>query len=39
MTKPNISDNGVTRQMTDEEYATLVASGWTDDKEIAPTAN
>jgi hypothetical protein len=29
--KPNISDDGVTREMTDEEYATLLADGWVDD--------
>ena len=31
MTKPNIQidDIGTTREMTDEEYAELVASGWT----------
>jgi hypothetical protein len=39
MKNPNISDDGVTRKMTDEEYATLLADGWTDDKETAPTAS
>jgi hypothetical protein len=31
MTNPNISDDGVIREMTDEEYATLLADGWQDD--------
>ena len=29
MTNPNISNDGVTRKMTDQEYAELLASGWT----------
>lgn len=31
MTKPNISDDGIIREMTDEEYATLLADGWIPD--------
>ncbi len=29
MTKPNIQINDEVREMTDEEYAELIASGWT----------
>ena len=33
MTKPNIQIDDEVREMTDEEYADLLASGWTPDKE------
>ena len=29
MTKPNIQIDDLVREMTDEEYADLIASGWT----------
>jgi hypothetical protein len=29
MTKPNIQIDDIVREMTDEEYAELLASGWT----------
>ena len=29
MTRPNIQINDEVREMTDEEYAELLASGWT----------
>jgi hypothetical protein len=29
MTKPNIQIDDEVREMTDEEYASLIASGWT----------
>ena len=29
MTKPNIQIDNIVREMTDEEYAELLASGWT----------
>ena len=32
MTKPNIQIDDVVREMTDEEYAELLASGWTPDE-------
>ena len=32
MTKPNIQINDEVREMTDEEYAALLASGWTPDE-------
>lgn len=31
MTNPNISDDGIIRVMTDEEYQTLLDSGWTEE--------
>ena len=33
MTKPNIQIDDEVREMTDEEYAALLASGWTPDPE------
>lgn len=37
MNKPNIQIDGLVREMTDEEYEELLASGWTwgDDSEVA----
>lgn len=29
MTRPNITIDGETREMTDEEYAALLETGWT----------
>lgn len=31
MARPNIQIDDVVRQMTDEEYAELLASGWTEE--------
>ena len=31
MNKPNIQIDDVVREMTDEEYAELLASGWTEE--------
>lgn len=31
MTKPNIQIDDTIREMTDEEYAALIASGWTEE--------
>jgi hypothetical protein len=31
MTKPNIQIDDEVREMTDEEYAELLASGWTEE--------
>ena len=33
MSKPNIQIDDVVREMTDEEYAELLASGWTETTE------
>ena len=33
MTKPNIQIDDEVREMTDEEYAELLASGWSPDGE------
>jgi hypothetical protein len=33
MSKPNIQIDDVVREMTDEEYAALLESGWTQDSE------
>jgi hypothetical protein len=33
MTRPNIQIDDIVREMTDEEYAALIESGWT---ETAP---
>jgi hypothetical protein len=33
MTKPNIQIDDEVREMTDEEYAELLASGWTETNE------
>jgi hypothetical protein len=33
MSKPNIQIDDVVREMTDEEYAALLKSGWTQDSE------
>ena len=33
MTKPNIQIDDEVREMTDEEYAELIASGWTEPNE------
>jgi hypothetical protein len=40
MTKPNIQIGDEVREMTDDEYAELLASGWTmEGTNEAPTAN
>lgn len=36
MTKPNIQIDDEVREMTDEEYAELLASGWTPDEQAEP---
>jgi hypothetical protein len=36
MTKPNIQIDDEIREMTDEEYADLLASGWTPDDTEPP---
>lgn len=33
MTRPNIQIDDVVREMTEEEYETLLASGWTPDED------
>ena len=33
MSKPNIQTDNIVREMTDEEYAELLASGWTLESE------
>ena len=33
MTRPQIQIDDEVREMTDEEYADLIASGWTPDEE------
>ena len=33
MSKPNIQIDDVVREMTDQEYAELLASGWTEQAE------
>lgn len=33
MMKPNIQIDDEVREMTDDEYAALIASGWTEDGE------
>ena len=33
MTKPNIQIDDEVREMTDEEYAELLATGWTEEPE------
>jgi hypothetical protein len=33
MTKPNIQIDDEVREMTDEEYAALLATGWTETNE------
>jgi hypothetical protein len=38
MTKPNIQIDDEVREMTDEEYAELIASGWTETNETPTTA-
>jgi hypothetical protein len=41
MTRPNIQEGNKVREMTEEEYAQLVAGGWTLEgkDEAAPTAS
>lgn len=36
MTRPNIQIDDVVREMTEEEYDALVASGWTPGDEATP---
>ena len=36
MVRPNIQIDDEVREMTDEEYAELVASGWTPGEEAEP---
>jgi hypothetical protein len=38
MTRPNIQIDDVVREMTDEEYAELLATGWTLEPETEPVA-
>lgn len=33
MTKPNIQIDDIVREMTDEEYEALLATGWTEEGE------
>jgi hypothetical protein len=33
MTKPNIQIDDVVREMTEDEYAQLIASGWTPESD------
>ena len=38
MPKPNIQIDDIVREMTDEEYAELLASGWTEEaKDETPS--
>jgi hypothetical protein len=37
MPKPNIQIDDIVREMTDEEYAELVASGWTEEADETPS--
>ena len=37
MTRPNIQIDDEVREMTDEEYAALLESGWTPGEQNAPT--
>ena len=37
MSKPNIQIDGEVREMTDEEYAELLASGWTEETNETPS--
>ena len=39
MTKPNIQIDDIVREMTDEEYAELLASGWTEANDETPSAD
>lgn len=39
MTKPNIQIDDIVREMTDEEYAELLASGWTEETNETPSPN
>jgi hypothetical protein len=40
MTRPNIQIDDEVREMTDEEYEALLASGWTlEGKDETPTAD
>jgi hypothetical protein len=36
MTRPNIQIDDEVREMTEEEYAELLASGWTEESPPAP---
>ena len=36
MSKPNIQIDDVVREMTDDEYEDLLASGWTEEGEPTP---
>ena len=38
MTKPNIQIDDEVREMTDEEYAELLATGWTETNETPSPA-
>ena len=36
MTRPNIQIGDEIREMTEEEYAELLASGWTEEEQPSP---
>ena len=36
MTRPNIQIDDLVREMTEEEYAELLASGWTEESQGKP---
>lgn len=37
MPKPNIQIDDIVREMTDQEYAELIASGWTEEADETPS--
>ena len=39
MTRPNIQIDDEVREMTEEEYAELLTSGWTEGTDETPTAD
>jgi hypothetical protein len=39
MTRPNIQVDELVREMTEEEYAELLASGWTEAPAVEPVAD
>jgi hypothetical protein len=39
MTRPNIQIDDEVREMTEEEYAALLATGWTEVTDETPTAD
>ena len=38
MARPNIQIDDEVREMTEEEYEALLASGWTEEKQPSPLA-